>query len=264
MLGAAVAATAAVTFGSAGTASAFTIYNSTGYTLSTSVENQGDNETLANNSSYSWPDLFITSLPTTVNYTFTTGPLSHYVGNTLIVESGCTWTVSDSYSGIYSGKPQVTVTQTIYGSVASGDPQASFQLGDSIVDLTIGGITQSFENTPFQTQAYDVTVGSSSIAGASDPQVGLTVGGSSLAAASAPQVGHIGATPNYKRGAIITKNDLPMKIWNARTNPLRGLAAKPTAPVSVGEEVSPVSSTLPAQPQSVAKTATPHRAAARR
>jgi len=247
VLGAAVAATAAVTFGSAGTASAFTIYNSTGYTLSTSVENQGDNETLANNSSYSWPDLFITSLPTTVNYTFTTGPLSHYVGNTLIVESGCTWTVSDSYSGIYSGKPQVTVTQTIYGSVASGDPQASFQLGDSIVDLTIGGITQSFENTPFQTQAYDVTVGSSSIAGASDPQVG-----------------HIGATPNYKRGAIITKNDLPMKIWNARTNPLRGLAAKPTAPVSVGEEVSPVSSTLPAQPQSVAKTATPHRAAARR
>jgi hypothetical protein len=111
--------------------------------------------------------------------------------------------------------------------------------GTGTVMLTLGQDTHSFGTTA-------TSVGLSG----TEPSVG--------------QVGHIAETPNYNRGSIIVKNSRPMKIWNPRTNPLRGVAAKPTAPVSVGEEVSPVSSTLPAQPQSVAKTATPHSAASRR
>lgn len=143
------------------------------------------------------------------------------------------WSMTYDYQ--YNGS---TVIEWTAGS-ASSPGSFGTQLTKGVVNLTLGGDINSF--------AYQSAGSSKLTVSGVDPVVGGTVG--SVAPA---------------RGSFVTVNARQMKIWGPRTNPLRGVAAKPTAPVSVGEEVSPVSSTLPAQSQSVAKTATPHRVASRR
>jgi hypothetical protein len=239
-LGAAVAATAAVTFGSAGIASAVycadevgcvtaQVVNNTGYTVYSSGGTTTANQPLASGSTLVDDAVAIN---TTVIYTFTMPENADTAASS--------WTLTYEYAagsfpngyGWSSGSapsPGSFGTSTIIG-------------GWKTEELTLGGNTHSFANEGGNCKncfSLDVTD-------------------------STGRVNYASETPSNTRGTIIVVNEKPMKIWNPRTNPLRGLAAKLTAPASPVAAVSPVSSTLPAQPQSVAKTATPHRAAARR
>jgi len=112
--------------------------------------------------------------------------------------------------------------------------------------LTLGGTTKSFVNSPCRTTGGGGWYAS---------------GGNSV---SFVRTNFAWGPPIRTRGAVIVVNEKPMKIWGPQTSPVRGVVPKGPAPQAPVAAVSPVSSTLPAQPQSVAKTATPHRAAARR
>jgi len=88
--------------------------------------------------------------------------------------------------------------------------------------------------------------------------------GLSLTDPSVGQVGHIGETPNYSRGSIITKNNRAVKIWNARARPSRGLAARLAAQIVPVAAVSLVTPTSAAKTKSVANSVAPRRTASRR
>ena len=240
VLGAVVAATAAVTFGSAGIAQACTdgsdpitscvyVQNNTGYTVYSSGGNLGA-QTIGDGTTFSdavpYGDEF--------NFTFTMPENANYAAST--------WTLTYDYE---TGNFPTTAG---WASGSAPHPASFGTHTTTSQSLTLGGTLHSFTGH-----------------GPNPCSASASTCGSDTTTAVAPvRVNYASETPSNTRGTIIVVNEKPMKIWNPRTNPLRGAAAKPTAPVSVGEEVSPVSSTLPAQPQSVAKTATPHRAASPR
>ena len=241
MLGAVVAATAAVTFGSAGIASAdcssssvisnwnsytcLQIQNFTGYEMFDEYNNQAP---IAPGEV-----VYYTSYPSEVmNLFFAINPNPNTPDGggwylTFINSTPGAWALSNGFS---SG--------STFGS-ASFDSNTD-SLGQT---LTLGGSTTAFTNAPPNDEDWSV----------------LPVTGVPSTTTGVP------STTSHPRGTIVRfSRQKSVKVWGPRTNPLRGVAAKPTAPVSVGEEVSPVSSTLPAQTRSVAKTATPHRVASPR
>ena len=243
MLGAAVAATAAVTFGSAGIAQACVsnqsggdsaysscayVLNNTGYTVYSSGGNLGA-QTIGDGTTFS----DAVTMGSEFSFTFTMPENANYAAST--------WTLNYNYpaSGDLTG-----VFGWTSGSASSpasfGTPTTTVLYSSPTQILTLGGASHSLSGSGSKFKCGECTV------------------------SSVGQVNYASETPSNRRGTIIVVNEKLMKIWNPRTNPLRGLAAKLTAPASPVAAVSPVSSTLPAQPQSVAKTATPHRAASRR
>ena len=235
VLGAVVAATAAVTFGSAGIAQAcednnttapFTscvyVQNNTGYTVYSSGGNLGA-QTIGDGTTFS----DAVPMGDEFSFTFTMPENANYAAST--------WTLTYDYE---TGSFPATA------GWASGRASSPASFGTHTTtneSLTLGGATHSFTGR------------------------GPSTCGNCVAGAVAPvRVNYASETPSNTRGTVIVVNEKPMKIWGPRTNPSQGVAAKPIAPVSVVAAVSPVSSTLPAQTQSAAKTGTPHRAVSSR
>lgn len=241
VLGAAIAATAAVTFGSAGIAQAcdsnqaggesvYTscayVQNNTGYTVYSSGGNLGA-QAIATGATFG----DAVPMGSEYNFTFTMPENANYAAST--------WTLNYNYP-------------------ASGDLTAVFgwTSGSASSPASFG--------TPTTTEVYSGPTEILTLGGASHSLKSYNYGCGQCTFGSVGQVNYASETPGNRRGTVIVVNEMKQKIWNPRTNPLRGVAEKPTAPVSAVAAVSPVSSTLPAQPQSVAKTATPHRAASPR
>jgi len=232
-MGAAIAATAAVTFGSAGIAQACTdgsypftacvyVQNNTGYTVystggtSTAGATLGDSATFTYNVPMGESVIFTFTMPENTSY------------------AAATWTLTYDYQ---TGNFPATLG---WASGSASSPASFGTKGTDNESLTLGGATHSFTGN------------------------GPSTCKTCISSVAPVRVNYASETPSNKRGTVIVVNEKKQKIWNPRTNPPRGVAAKPTAPVSAVAAASPVSSTVPDKPQSLAKTATPHRAASSR
>ncbi len=243
VLGAAVTAAAAVTCWSAGIASACAdpsigcatakVLNNTGYTVYSSGGTTTANQPLANGSTFVDDSVAMYS---EVIYTFTMPENANTAASA--------WTLTFDYEA-------GSLPNGVGWSSGSAPYPASFGTpttseGVTTEKLTLGQNTHSFTHT----------------GGGGGVDVSAVLPTSTTG--STGRVNYASETPSNTRGTIIVVNDQPMKIWNPRTNPSRGVAAKLTAPVSSVAAVSLGSSTLPSQPQSAAKAAAPNRTAARR
>ncbi len=220
VLGAAVAAAAAVTSGSAGIAHAYTVVNNTG----SDVVAGRDGLRVGNGGTW--------------NTDQSGGDFS------LVGDSSTSWSLDWGVAG----RPGFTSGSTTGSASFTPIPFDKFGLAMPTTEyLTLGGTTHSFYNSP----CFGGPCG-----GGWSASGGNTV--------SFVRTNFAWGPPIRTRGAVIVVNEKPVKIWGPQTTPVRGVVPKGPAPQAPVAAVSPVSSTLPAQPQSVAKTATPHRAAARR
>ena len=242
MSAAAVAAVAAVTYGYAGTASACTpsetapftscayVLNNTGYTVYSFGGTSTPGATITSGATFQASVV----MGDEVIYTFTMPENAN--------------TAASAWSLVYDYESS-EFPSTVGFTSGSAPYPASFgwfdnrltEKGTGTVMLTLGQNTHSFGAT-----------------------------GLSLADPSVGQVGHIGETPNYSRGSIITKNNRAVKIWNPRTRQGGRVVSSLVAPVSSVATDSPVASSIPTQAPSAAKASSgtrklaTNRAAARR
>jgi hypothetical protein len=228
VLGAAVVAASVVAFGSAGIAHAYTIVNNTGYDL---------NDGFRNGASLSYPD--------------PAPPIGEAPGSPGSGSAHFSMSANDQHPAaqwsLYWELDQ-WASRTSHGD-AEGAGSFLYQ-EDAVMYtptpwteyLTLGGKSTSFYNENIVTCAN--CPGPESV--------------------SFVRTNFAWGPPIRTRGAVIVVNEKPVKIWGPRSSTVRGVVPKGPAPQAPVAAVSPVSSTLSAQQQSVAKTATPHRAAARR
>ena len=245
VLGAAVVAASVVAFGSAGIAHAYTVVNNTGYDVLYGSYTDWTAPTLPNGASLSYGNSGTADFYMWENAQYKAADPRY---------AAAQWTVTWGLNakGAKFAQGEGTGAGTF---LHQGGPQMGYDT-PQIATLTLGGT----ENRP---GPYGPIAGANDPSFNFDPNKVVTCYNCPGPESFVPT--YFDSVPPIRtRGAIIVVNEKPMKIWNPRTNPLRGVAAKPTAPVSSVAAVSPVSSTLSAQQQSVAKTATPHRAAARR
>lgn len=241
VVGSAVAAVAAVTFGNAGIASACTpsesapftacayVTNNTGYTVYSYGGTSTPGATITNGATFQASVV----MGDEVIYTFTMPENANTAAST--------WTLIYDYES--------SEFPTTLGFTSGSAPYpASFgwwtkstliEKGTGAAMLTLGQDTHSFGTTA-------TSVGLSLM----DPSVGL--------------VGHIGDAPNYNRGSIIVKSSRTMKIWNPRMNPSRGVVPGVASPADSAAAVNPISAPVVAQAQTLNKPVPPRRAASRR
>jgi len=241
VLGSAVAAISAVTFGNAGIASACTpsasapftacayVMNNTGYTVYSYGGTSTPGATITNGATFQASVV----MGDEVIYTFTMPENPNTAAST--------WTLIYDYeSSEFPTKVGFTSGSAPYpASFGWWTKSTLIEKGTGTAMLTLGQDTHSFGTTA-------TSVGLSG----TEPSVG--------------QVGHTAETPNYNRGSIIVKNSRPMKIWNARTNPSRGVAAIAPGKVWSTAAVNPDSAPVAAQAQSLTKPVAQRRVASHR